>query len=318
MENILRSFFLFLSSNKLATKLARKFGLKLGAKKFVSGESLLSAIGVTKKLNDKNMMATLDHLGEFVASEEEAKESTDFCIQTLEQIYRHQLNANLSLKLTQLGMDISREITIQNMKKILEVAKRTDNFVRIDMEDYERNEKTLGILKELREEYGEYVGVVIQAYLYKSEKDVKELGKEKTNLRLCKGAYKESKKVAYPDKKDVDENFMKLIKTHLKNNCYTGIATHDEKIITEVKEFVQKEGVPLDKFEFQMLYGIQNHLLEELSKEGYRTRVYIPFGKDWYGYFMRRLAERPANVWFVLKNIKKKKNLPVSPVSNKQ
>jgi proline dehydrogenase len=307
MEKIMKNMFLYLSKHKKATELARKHGLKFGATRFVSGETLESAIEVSKKLNAKNIQTTLDHLGEFVLTKEEALDATNDCINTLKAIHEHQINSNLSLKLTQIGLDLSEELCLENMKKILEIAKETTNFVRIDMEDYSRNEKTLRIFKELKKEYTDHVGVVIQAYLYKSIDDVKNLGEMKSNLRLCKGAYKESETVAFREKKEVDTQYLNMIKTHLKNGHYAGIATHDKEIIKKVIEFVKEENIPTSQFEFQMLYGIQNDLLESLAKQGYRTRIYLPYGTDWYGYFMRRLAERPANVWFVLKNMKKSK-----------
>jgi len=305
MEKIMKNMFLYLSKHQKATELARKHGLKFGANRFVSGESLTSAIDVTKRLNEENILVTLDHLGEFVLTKEEADEATKSCIKTLDAIEKNGLNANLSLKLTQIGLDLSEELCLKNMKTILQVAKETNNFVRIDMEDYARNEKTLRIFKELKKEYTNEVGVVIQAYLYKSLDDVKKLGDLHANLRLCKGAYKESETVAFAEKSKVDEQYLEMIKKHLSNGHYAGIATHDKEIIKKVIEFVKEKNIPTSQFEFQMLYGIQNDLLRSLSKQGYKTRIYLPYGTDWYGYFMRRLAERPANVWFVLKNIKK-------------
>lgn len=303
----MKNFFLFLSKNPAAVKTAKKHGLKFGASRFVSGETLHSALQVIEKLNAKNMMATLDHLGEFVNTEEEAKFSTQECIEALKTMSARGVQANLSLKLTQIGLDISNELVLQNMRSILQVAKETGNFVRIDMEDYSRNEKTLTLFKALKEEFPTEVGTVIQAYLYKSLNDVMALNTYKPNLRICKGAYKESQTVAFPDKRDVDITYVKMVKKHLQNGNYAAIATHDGKIIQELISYIEENQIPRTQFEFQMLYGIQNELLEELAQKGYQTRVYVPYGRDWYGYFMRRLAERPANVWFVLKNMKKSK-----------
>jgi proline dehydrogenase len=306
MEQLMRDLFLFLSKNKMANQAAKKWGLRFGASRFVAGETIKSAIETVKKLNEQGIVATLDHLGEFVFSEEEAIESADYCIRTLEAIAESGVNANLSLKMTQLGLDISKELCMKNMRRILDCAKCLNNFVRIDMEDYAHNEVTMDIFKELRTEYGETVGLVVQAYLYKVERDIDELNQFKPNLRLVKGAYKESPEVAFPNKEDVDRNFIKIIEKHLLYGNYAAIATHDEKVIEHVKKFVKEHNIPNSQFEFQMLYGIRVQMQQELANEGYTMRVYVPYGNDWYGYFMRRLAERPANVAFVLKSMFKK------------
>jgi len=227
------------------------------------------------------------------------------CVDALEGMAKEKVNANLSLKMTSMGLDISKELCLNNMKRILEVAKKHNNFVRIDMEDYAHLDITLEIYHELRKEF-DNVGLVIQAYLYRSAEDIAELAKLNTNLRLVKGAYKESPKVAYPEKKDVDENFKKIIAQQLKYGNYAGVATHDDAIIEFTKNFVKENNIPLDQFEFQMLYGIRTELQKQLVKEGYRVRIYVPYGNDWYGYTMRRFAERPANVAFVIKGMLKK------------
>ena len=248
-------------------------------------------------------MCTLDHLGEFVFSVEEANESADYCIKTLEAIYTSGVNCNLSLKMTSLGLDISRELCMKNMRRILDAAKQYgDNFVRIDMEDYLHNEITLDILDELLKDYNN-VGTVMQAYLYKVNDDVEKMKDKKVNLRLVKGAYKESPEVAFPSKADVDENYKKIIKQHLLNGCYAAVATHDDNIINYVKQLEKEHNIPRSQFEFQMLYGIRTQAQIDLQKQGYRMRVYVPYGNDWFGYNMRRLAERPANAWFVLKSL---------------
>lgn len=303
MEQLLRNFFLYLSKNMTLTAAARKWGLRFGASRFVAGETIAEAIATVRDLNRKGLLCTLDHLGEFVFRVEEANESADYCIRTLEAIHQAGVNCNLSVKLTQLGLDISRELCVGNMRRILDAAKRFgNNFVRIDMEDYAHNETTLEILEELLRDY-DNVGTVIQAYLYKSAADIERFKEKRVNLRLVKGAYKESPEVAWPDKADVDENYKQLIRQHLLNGNYAAIATHDDNIINYVKQLVEQEQIPRDQFEFQMLYGIRPQRQVELAKEGYRMRVYVPFGNDWYGYFMRRLAERPANVAFVLKGL---------------
>lgn len=303
MEQLLKNFFLFLSKNKTLNAAAKKWGLRFGASRVVAGETIAEAIQTVRDLNQKGLLCTLDHLGEFVFSVEEANESADYCIRTLEAIHTSGVNCNLSLKMTQLGLDISRELCMDNMRRILDAAKRYgNNFVRIDMEDYAHNEVTLEILEELLRDY-DNVGTVIQAYLYKASDDIERLKEKRVNLRLVKGAYKEPPEVAYPEKADVDENYKKIIKQHLLNGNYAAIATHDDNIINYVKQLEKEYDIPRDRFEFQMLYGIRAQSQVELANEGYRMRVYVPYGNDWYGYFMRRLAERPANVAFVLKGL---------------
>ncbi|MFD1778740.1 proline dehydrogenase family protein [Fredinandcohnia salidurans] len=302
MEQILRNFFLFLSKNKAFTKLARKYGLRFGAARFVAGETINLAVKKIKELNAKGLAVTIDYLGEFVDSIEEANLMADGSIEAIKAIGREKLDAQLSLKMTSMGLDISDEVVMRNMRRILDAAKENDVFVTIDMEDYSRCAKTIEIFKELRKDY-DNVGTVIQAYLYRTVQDIEDLNEYHPNLRLVKGAYKESPEVAFPDKKDVDENFKKIIKMHLLNGNYTAVASHDEAMIQYTKELVKEHNISHDQFEFQMLYGIRSERHEELVKEGYTMRVYVPYGTDWYGYFMRRLAERPANVAFVLKGV---------------
>lgn len=302
MEQVLRNFFLFLSKNKAFTKLARKYGLRFGAARFVAGETIDLAVEKIKELNAKGLAVTIDYLGEFVDSVAEANLMADGSIEAIKAIGREKLNAQLSLKMTSMGLDISDEVVMNNMRRILDAAKENDVFVTIDMEDYSRCEKTIEIFKELRIDY-DNVGTVIQAYLYRTVKDIEDLNEYHPNLRLVKGAYKESPEVAFPEKKDVDENFKKIIKMHLVNGNYTAVASHDEAMIQYTKEFVKEHNISHDQFEFQMLYGIRTERHEELVNEGYTMRVYVPYGTDWYGYFMRRLAERPANVAFVLKGV---------------
>ncbi|KIV52624.1 proline dehydrogenase [Aneurinibacillus migulanus] len=300
LEAAIKRFFLFLSQNYSMNRAAKKWGLRYGASRFVAGETIREAISKVKELNAQGLTCTLDHLGEFVRSRREAIESADYCIKTLDAIHQAGVDSNLSLKLTQLGLDIDTVMCRENMRRILERAKQYGNFVRIDMEDYSHCQQTLNMLHELRKEY-DNVGTVIQAYLYRSESDVKAL--RGVPLRLVKGAYKESSKVAYPDKKDVDDNYKRIIKQHLLSRSYTAVATHDEHIIDYTKGVVLKHRIPHTHFEFQMLYGIRTQLQLSLAREGYKMRVYVPYGNDWYAYFMRRLAERPANVAFVLKGM---------------
>ncbi|WLR41345.1 proline dehydrogenase [Bacillus carboniphilus] len=305
MEQILRNSFLFLSKNKALTKLAKRYGLKFGASRFVAGETINLASDVIRKLNQENLDVTIDYLGEFVDNEVEANEMADHCIEAIKAIGQKGLRSQLSLKMTSMGLDLSDEIVLFNMNRILKVAKEYNVFVTIDMEDYSRCEKTLEIFKRLISEY-DNVGTVLQAYLYRTVDDIQDLNQYSPNLRLVKGAYKESPEIAFPKKEDVDENFKKIIAIHMLNGNYTAIATHDDEIINYTKQLVKKHNIPKSQFEFQMLYGIRVDRQRELVKEGYRMRVYVPYGTDWYGYFMRRLAERPANVAFVLKGMVKK------------
>ncbi len=298
----MRNFFLFLSKNRFFTKLAKKYGLRFGAGRFVAGETIPDAVTSIRKLNEKGMSVTIDHLGEFIDSESEAEAAADDCIAAIQAIAENQLDSQLSLKLTSMGLDISEPLVIANMQRILQEGKKNNVFITIDMEDYDRCAKTLEIFKQLRKEY-DNVGTVLQAYLYRTVEDIEGLDEYDPNLRLVKGAYKESPKVAFPEKKDTDENFKKIIKIHLLNGHYTAIATHDDAIINYTKELVREYNIPTDQFEFQMLYGIRVERQEELVREGYEMRIYVPYGNDWYGYFMRRLAERPANVMFVLKGV---------------
>lgn len=301
----MKNFFLFLSKNKYFTKLAKQYGLRFGAARFVAGETIEQAVQVIKELNRKDLAVTIDFLGEFIDNEKEANEMADHSIEAIKQIGREKLDSQLSLKMTSMGLDISDEVVLRNMRRILEAAKENSVFVTIDMEDFSRCQKTLEIFKLLRVE-SDNIGTVLQAYLYRVESDIDDLDAFHPNLRLVKGAYKESPEVAFPEKKDTDENFKKIIKKHLLNGNYTAIATHDDAIIDYTKQLVKEHNIPNDQFEFQMLYGIRPERHLELVKEGYKMRVYVPFGTDWYGYFMRRLAERPANVAFVLKGILKK------------
>lgn len=298
----MRSIFLSMAKNKSANRWAKRYGLRLGAQKFVAGETIENAIEKVKSLNAQGMTVTLDHLGEFVNDEAEANESADYCVQTLEAIHQAQVNSSLSLKMTQTGLDISKPLCMANMRRILDVAKASNLRVTIDMEDFSRCQATLDVLDELLKEY-DNVGTVIQAYLYRSLEDVLRLGQAGTHLRIVKGAYKEPAEVAYPDKQDVDANYIKLMEAQLLSNGFAAIATHDEKIIDHAKSFIAKHNVPKTHYEFQMLYGIRTDLQTRLTTEGYPMRVYVPYGNDWYGYFMRRLAERPANVGFVIKGM---------------
>jgi proline dehydrogenase len=270
--------------------------------RFVAGEEISEAVEVIRALNRKGMTASFDHLGESITSEAETRAEVQEYMRVLGSINENGLDSNVSVKLTQLGLDISGDLCYENTRALVEAAGRYQNFVRIDMEDSPRTESTLEVFRALRAEF-ENVGIVIQSYLYRSEKDVEDLLGIGARIRLCKGAYSEPESVAFPDKADVDANYVKLMKVLLSSGIYHGIATHDEKMITATKEFAAERGITPDRYEFQMLYGIRRDLQDRLIADGYRLRVYVPYGRYWYPYFMRRLAERPANVWFVMKNV---------------
>ncbi|ANF95931.1 proline dehydrogenase family protein [Paenibacillus bovis] len=302
METVLRNLFQSLAKNPSANKMAKKYGLRFGARRFVAGVTIEEAVQAVRALNQDGRLATLDHLGEFISTREEAMESTQMCLETLDAISRSGVQSNLSLKMTSLGLDIDRQLCIDNMTSILTRAQSYGNFVRIDMEDYAHCQMSIDIYRELRQQF-DNVGIVLQAYLYRTQQDIEDLNEYRANLRLVKGAYKEPPAVAFPAKEDVDSNYCKIISQHLTNGNYTAIATHDEKIVRYVREEVKRYHIPLHQFEFQMLYGICEDLQKRLVQEGYKVRVYVPYGRDWFGYNMRRLAERPANIWFVLKNL---------------
>ncbi|MSO00237.1 proline dehydrogenase [Bacillus paralicheniformis] len=305
MEVITRDFFLFLSKSSILNRLARNWGSSVATGKIIGGKDFEASIPIIKELNEQGLTVTVDHLGEFVDSREVARERTQECIRTIQLIAQEQLNSHVSLKMTSLGLDIDLDLVRDNMTSILECAEQHKVMVTIDMEDEVRCQKTLDLFKEFRQKY-EYVSTVLQAYLYRTEQDLEELNPYNPFFRLVKGAYKESPQVAFPDKKDVDENYKKLIKKQLLSGHYTAIATHDDKMIDYTKEIAKEHQIGKDRFEFQMLYGMRSKTQLELVKEGYNMRVYLPYGDDWYGYFMRRLAERPANIAFAFKGMTKK------------
>lgn len=299
----MKSTLLFLSkSERFKNFLTRFQSFNNVTHRFVAGEELTDAVDAIRKLNSQQISASFDHLGESITSEEETRKEVEEYVRVLESIHQNGLDSNVSVKLTQLGLDVSEDLCYSNTRTIVEAALRYNNFVRIDMEESSKTDVTLQVFKRLRAEF-ENVGIVIQSYLYRSEKDIEELLKLGVRIRLCKGAYKEPPSVAFPDKADVDANYIKLMKLLLSSSTYHGIATHDEKMISATIQFAKERNVSPNSFEFQMLYGIRRDLQEKLVREGYRMRVYVPYGGYWYPYFMRRLAERPANVWFVLRNV---------------
>lgn len=307
LDHFARRLILSVAGNRFVSKAATKYGMALGAKRFVAGVNREEALDMVHELNETGLAVTLDYLGESVSTREEAEEGTEEAVALFQDIAQKRLNANVSVKLTQLGLDLDGDFCLHNMNKVAAAAKEHHNFVRIDMEDSPRVTATLNIFHTLAKRYGhKHIGVVIQSYLYRSESDIRHLGDAGANVRLVKGAYREPKSVAFADKKKVDDNFIHLAKRHLSKGCYTAIATHDERMIAATKQFIQAHGIPHDQFEFQMLYGVRRDLRKQLTEEGYKVRVYTPYGEDWYPYFTRRIAERPANAWFVLKGILKR------------
>ncbi len=302
LEAISKNFFLYLSNNKLLDRFAKRFGAKFGADKIVGGETFTHAIPIIQQLNHDGLEVTVDHLGEFVDCEEESRDRAGECIRTIQQIASGGLRSEVSLKLTSLGLDISRDLVIENLSLILKEAEKHDITVTIDMEDSSRCGETLDIYRELKEKYPN-LGTVVQSYLYRSDEDLDALNDCDPYLRLVKGAYKESPKVAFSEKKLVDDNLKHLIKKNLLNGHYTAVASHDDRIVEYTKALAEEHSIPREQFEFQMLYGMRNQMQKDLVEEGYKVRVYLPYGEDWYGYFMRRLAERPANIAFAVKGI---------------
>jgi proline dehydrogenase len=271
-------------------------------RRFVAGDDLNEAMEVVRRLNAAGMLATLDYLGEAVTNAAEASAAALQYIAILHAIERQKARSTASLKLTQMGLDIDRALCVRNVKRILVQAEQFGNFIRIDMESSKYTQVTLDIFKELFAQH-QNVGVVIQAYLYRSEADIRELNAMGARVRLCKGAYNEPPSVAFPQKADTDANFIKLMRLLLSEGTYPAIATHDERMIEATREYAARHGITPDRFEFQMLYGIRRDLQARLVREGYRLRIYVPYGRQWYPYLMRRLAERPANLLFVLGGI---------------
>ena len=303
---MLRATFISLSESKSLRSAAEKtwVGQRL-SRRFVAGTAVQDALAATQAMNQLGLSVSVDNLGENVTNADEARHSAQLYHQMLDQMNERQLNANVSLKLTHMGLDVDPAMAYELASGLVQHAARIHNFVRVDMEGSPYTQKTLDFVRRLHSqpENAGRVGAVIQAYLYRSEKDIEQLITDRIRVRLCKGAYKESPEIAFPKKSDVDANYVKLTKMLLKSGVYHGIATHDENMIRATIEFAQKEKIPASEFEFQMLYGVRRDLQQKLVKEGWRCRVYIPFGTEWYPYLMRRLAERPANAIFILKNL---------------
>jgi len=299
----MRALLLKLSESKRLAPLIMSNGVsRRVARRFVAGETLDDAFEAARGLNGAGRSASLDLLGENVSDEAGARSAAEGYVAMFERIAREKLNANVSLKLTQLGLDLSESLCEELVGKIVARATSLGNFVRIDMEGSAYTQRTVDLAKRVRAKYAG-VGTVMQAYLYRAEKDVEDLLKVGCRLRLCKGAYKEPAEIAFPAKADVDANYVKLMKILLPSGIYHGIATHDPAMIQATKDFVRERNIGREQFEFQMLYGIRTDLQQQLVRESYRLRIYIPFGTDWFPYFMRRLAERPANLMFFVRNL---------------
>jgi proline dehydrogenase len=302
---MLRDTLLYLSNQPRVFKFVRNSRLaRHFAKRFVPGETLAEALEVVRALNARGISASLDLLGESTNNEREARAARDEYLCMLDRIHQARLDANVSVKLTAMGLDIDQELCVAVVQDILARAQQYDSFVRIDMEASEYAEVTLKMFEErLYPAYKVNVGVVLQSYLYRTFADVEHMNSIRARVRICKGAYKEPPSVAYPEKKDVDANYVKCMRELMLKGNYPGIATHDPAMINEAKRWAKEQGISKDRFEFQMLYGIRRDLQQSLVKEGYRMRVYVPYGTQWYPYLMRRLAERPANVAFITGNV---------------
>lgn len=302
---MLRSTFLWLSERRGVFGFVRRNGLaRRFASRFVAGETLDSAIDATRDLNAQDLAVSLDHLGESVARAAEATRARDEALAILDRIASTGLDANISVKLTQMGLDVDAALAVENMRRILERAKTYGTFVRVDMEAAAYVQRTLDLFHDtLHPEFGDLVGVVIQSMLRRAADDVERLIGARARVRLVKGAYAESDAVAFPDKRDVDETFARLTERLLESGNYPAIATHDEHLIEHATSYARAHDIPATRFEFQMLYGVRRDLQQRLRRDGHTVRVYVPFGTEWYPYLLRRLAERPANVAFIVANV---------------
>jgi len=319
---MLRSFLIYLSKAAWAQRLVTgwKFAWK-AASRFVAGNTIQDAIRAVQELNARGINATLDHLGESTSTREEAVKAADEVVELLDQIGCCDVRANVSIKMTQIGLALDESLCAQNLERILACAKKYGNFVRIDMEDTPYTDRTIALFRQMRQKGFQRVGIVVQSYLYRTEKDTRELLAEGTCFRLVKGAYKEPAEVAFPKKADVDANFDLLTQIMCDAALATGaptvsadgrvpplpaLGTHDPKRVEFGKNYTAKIGLPKTAIEIQMLYGIRRDLQEQCAAEGYPVRIYVPYGTHWYPYFMRRLAERPANIWFFISNFFRK------------
>ncbi|HSP16707.1 MAG TPA: proline dehydrogenase family protein [Thermoanaerobaculia bacterium] len=301
-----RAFFIFLSESRFLRGIAERSRIgRLMSRRFVAGTAVDDALEATAARNALGMSVSIDNLGENVTNAEESRHSAKLYHELLDAIAARKLNANVSLKLTHMGLDVDETMSRRLVDELVAHAARLDSFVRVDMEGSPYTDKTLAVVRELHRRPGNagHVGAVIQSYLRRSEDDVRSLCADGIRIRLCKGAYKEPPEIAFPEKSEVDANFVNLMKIMLRSGVYHGIATHDPNMIDATIAFARAENIGPDKFEFQMLYGVRRELQQQLVRDGWRMRVYIPFGTEWYPYLMRRLAERPANVFFILRNL---------------
>ena len=301
---MLRELFIGLSSNRVLRTFAERssIGQKM-SRRFVAGETVDDLLAATEAVNAKGMTVSVDNLGENVTNAQEAEASAQLYHRLLDLITERGLRANVSIKLTHMGLDVDAELARKLVCGLVNHARSIGNFVRVDMEGSPYTERTLDFVHQLHGHYPGHTGAVLQSYMRRSEADAQKLIAAGIRIRLCKGAYKEPPEIAYQRKSEVDANYLRLMKMLLSSGIYHGIATHDERIIQQTMLFAEKEKIARDSFEFQMLYGIRRDLQERIVREGWRMRVYIPFGTEWYPYLMRRLAERPANVFFIAKNI---------------
>ena len=276
------------------------------AKRFVAGESFDESVPKAKELNNKDLDLTLDLLGENVKDRAKADETVDNYIKLLDGISEQDLLSSISIKLTMMGLDIDKQYCQDNLFKLLEVARKYDQFVRIDMEGSDNTQDTLDIFGAAFKEFGSHVGTVIQSYLYRSKEDIQRLGEMGADIRLVKGAYKEPSSIALQDMPAIREAFKEQARTLLEKTEYPRFGTHDDELIDWIKSYTTENNIPKDRFEFQMLYGLREDTMVSLVEEGYKARVYVPFGSDWFPYFSRRLMERKENIWFVLSTMLKK------------
>ncbi len=306
---ILRSAFIALSRNQPLRHFSERSALgRRMSSRFVAGMEIEDVLRAAQSMQDQGIASTLDSLGENVSTPEQARHSAEIYHQLLDAIAARKLNANVSVKLTQMGMDLSHDLAGEIVSGLVDHAVAVNSFVRVDMEGSEYTQATIDLVGALHAKPANrgHVGIVIQAYLYRSADDIATLTADGIRIRLCKGAYKEPANIAFPEKSAVDDNFVRLTGTLLSSGIYHGIATHDEAMVAAAKDYVGKHSISKSSFEFQMLYGIRRDLQHALVVEGYNVRVYVPFGSEWYPYFMRRLAERPANVLFIARNMLKK------------
>jgi proline dehydrogenase len=306
LDTASKAFFHLLARSRVLKKLASRFGMRHQlsvARRFIPGETVEDAIRAGRALDAMGLRATFDHLGEGVTTREEADAAAREYLEVIDALIRSGVDRNISLKLTALGLGVDRATAVDNLRKILDVAEPADFFVRVDMENSSHTAVTLDVFETLWQQGYRRIGVVLQSALYRSEQDLGRLNALGARIRLVKGAYREPKAIAYQQKADVDAAYARMMKALITDGTYPAIATHDEKMIDLARRWAAEHQIASDRFEFQMLYGIRRDLQAMLVKAGYRVRVYVPFGREWFPYFMRRFGEHPANVWFVLRGI---------------